>query len=43
MAIASRPPSTKKISPENRNWMPMILWSVEKTYFVKKFDGAGWM
>ena len=24
-ASASRPPRIKKISPENRNWMPMIL------------------
>ncbi len=29
--MASKPPITKKIKPENRNWIPMTLWSVEKT------------
>ena len=36
ISIASSPPMTKKISPMNRNWMPMILWSTEKMYFFMK-------
>ena len=35
-ASASRPPTKKKSSAENRNWMPMTLWSREKTYLPQK-------
>ena len=33
IAIARSPPTMMKASPVKRNWIPMILWFVVKTYF----------
>ena len=41
MAIASSPPTSRKNRLMKRNWMPMILWSVEKTYFLMN-DRSSW-
>jgi hypothetical protein len=41
MSMASSPPTTKNMSPRKRNWMPMILWSMEKMYFLRK-PISGW-
>src|SRR5882762_2296587 len=34
------PPTSRKNRLTNRNWMPMILWSVEKMYFCQNLMGA---
>src|SRR2546421_10052257 len=38
---ASRPPISRKISVENKNCTPIILWSVEKMYLPMK-PGCTW-
>src|SRR5438132_541928 len=40
ICIASTPPSSRKNRLTNRNWMPMILWSVEKMYFRMKLRSS---
>ena len=40
ICIASSPPTSRNNRLTNRNWMPMILWSVEKMYFCQKLMGA---
>ena len=37
-AKASAPPTISMIMVVNRNWMPMILWSVEKMYLRTKLS-----
>jgi len=39
---ARMPPMKRKIMAENRNWMPMILWSSEKMYLRRKLSSWPW-
>src|SRR5207237_8043051 len=41
-SMASVPPISRKISDENKNWMPMILWSVEKMYLRMNPNSWPW-
>jgi hypothetical protein len=40
---AKRPEMMKNNKPTIRYWTPMILWSIEKMYFVTNDFGSGWM
>jgi len=40
ICIASNPPKSRKNKLTNRNWIPMILWSVEKMYFRMKLRSS---
>jgi hypothetical protein len=36
-------PMKAQTIPMTRNCLAMTLWSVEKTYFLMKLVGSGWM
>jgi len=40
ICIASNPPTNRKKRLTNKNWIPMILWSVEKMYFWTKLRSS---
>src|SRR5687768_3090710 len=43
MSIISVKPKSRNSSPVMAYWMPMTLWSVEKTYFHQKPRGSSWV
>src|SRR5262245_32819762 len=43
MSIAKMPPNSRNTRPAHKNCLAMYLWSIEKTYRLRKFFGSTWM